>query len=1289
MFLRVCVLICAVMFGKIDAAVPYEPQTSGSVLEPWRWQVFTELRGQGALCMTEASDGAFWFGTQEGVQRYDGLTWTAYKFDDAPIHALCAGRNGVVYAGTELGIHQFTNGAWQRVFPVNTKMSFPVYDLMIASDGRLWAGTGLGALVWDHSIWKIYTTDVMAQTVVKMIPDIRVEIVPQSVAFDRTWSRSEGGIGALLVGGYPMPHRGDLPMVIGAVADNGPAQRAGLEAGDQILSVDGKAQVSINAVEGDAGIEVLLQVQSRSGGVRDVRVQRDFPTGFVQDFQVHDVLETQDGAFWFALNWGEVIKRDVTGAWFRYADDEGVDTGIRPRLTQDRAGNVWVVSDDGRRNVNRFENGKWIQTRLSDLGGVNWNPSVLASRDGTVWVGGRLGRLHAYRGGKWRVYNRSPDAPIPATRLVQILEASDGALWMIGKGQDALRLDYGTTRWTTYEDLHFQCEGQDGSLWFTDSQGGVVQRNGSLWVRYDQLDGLMSVPASLVVDAFGMVWAAGEEDSTAATAQFQNGVWQLERHNRLSWRVHPKAVFKAQDGSLWFGAESGWDSGEGHLGGFLQRVGTRWIHHNALRYVYGIGQSGDGTMWMGSHQLTRFISPDGWQQLSEPEHLNSYVHSIAGGAGASVWVGMRTYGVYQFDGQVWRQYDSRDGLADNTVNSLLVAQDNTVWAGTEQGVSRFDGRQWQTYALPRLLSIHFEQTIRQTQDGALWINLEGGRTIRYMPDKVPPETQIVLLPSEEVAQPGNVPIEWAGADPWHTTQSEDLTFSYRVDGAEWSPFSKERNQTFLTMKSGTHTLEVKARDRDFNEDPSPAQATFVVLPPIYLQGWFLGLMGILLTVIGIQTGRAKRRGRRLREANETLEKRVAERTVELAKTVDDLQEQIQERQLAEEQKVSLEAQLHQAQKMEALGRLAGGVAHDFNNILTVIIGNAELMRLKTYTPDELKEKVDQTFSAGERGVSLTRQLLAFSRQQVFDPKVLDLNRQIRNIDHMLQRLIGEPVALRTHLAEDLGRIEADPGQIDQVIINLVVNARDAMPEGGRLALETVNVQVDDALAQKFSDVALGDYVMLAVRDSGTGIDAETLRRIFEPFFTTKGVGKGTGLGLSTVHGIVTQSGGFIDVESTLNQGTTFFVYFPLVAGEVTVMAPDRSGADDLHGSETILVVEDERDVRELTCQLLEHHGYTALDASNSGEALLTCERYDGRIDLMLSDVVMPQMSGTELAQRVAPLRPNMRVLYMSGYLDDAISKHGLLMEPSSFLLKPFNRRVLLEKVREVLDGSSS
>ena len=419
----------------------------------------------------------------------------------------------------------------------------------------------------------------------------------------------------------------------------------------------------------------------------------------------------------------------------------------------------------------------------------------------------------------------------------------------------------------------------------------------------------------------------------------------------------------------------------------------------------------------------------------------------------------------------------------------------------------------------------------------------------------------------------------------------------------------------------------------------------------------------------------------LRHLQVDLEQRVAERTAELAQTVEQLQTEIHERQRAEEAKTELETQLYQSQKMEALGRLAGGVAHDFNNILTVIIGIAELLQLKLYSREDVRVRAERMISAGERGVSLTRQLLAFSRRQVFEPQVLDLNKQIHEVEHMLYRLIGEDVALRTKLAEDLGRIKADPGQIDQVVINLVVNARDAMPEGGQLMVETDTVRIDEQEAQKHPDALEGDYVVVSVQDTGTGMDAETLERIFEPFFTTKGLGKGTGLGLATVHGIVSQSGGYIDVESTLGKGTRFCVYLPMVEGEVTVGTQTRVVPEDLDGTETILVVEDEEDLRVLLGQLLEHHGYRVLEASNSGEALLRCERYEGNIDMMLADVVMPQMNGSELAQRLKPLRPDMQVLFMSGYLDETVA----LREMDSFLLKPFNRQTLLEKIREALD----
>jgi two-component system cell cycle sensor histidine kinase/response regulator CckA len=381
----------------------------------------------------------------------------------------------------------------------------------------------------------------------------------------------------------------------------------------------------------------------------------------------------------------------------------------------------------------------------------------------------------------------------------------------------------------------------------------------------------------------------------------------------------------------------------------------------------------------------------------------------------------------------------------------------------------------------------------------------------------------------------------------------------------------------------------------------------------------------------------------------------------------------------------LEAQLRQAQKMEAVGQLAGGVAHDFNNLLTAITGYSDLTLRKLKAEDPLRHNIEEIKKAGERAAALTRQLLAFSRKQVLQPKVLDLNAVVSEMEKMLHRLIGEDIDLKASLRPDLGRIKADPGQVEQVLMNLVVNARDAMPRGGRLTIETENVYLDEEYARQHVAIKTGPYVMLAVSDTGTGIDEETRARIFEPFFTTKEAGKGTGLGLSTVYGIVKQSGGTIWVYSEVGRGTTFKVYLPRVDDGPQEYARGSESEEGLHGTETILLAEDEELVRKLAREVLEMFGYKVLEASNGGAALLICERHEGEIHLLLTDVVMPEMSGRELADRLAKLRPEMHVLYMSGYTDNAVVHQGVLDAGTDFIQKPFAPEALASKIRKVLD----
>ncbi|HSE06782.1 MAG TPA: response regulator, partial [Methylomirabilota bacterium] len=380
----------------------------------------------------------------------------------------------------------------------------------------------------------------------------------------------------------------------------------------------------------------------------------------------------------------------------------------------------------------------------------------------------------------------------------------------------------------------------------------------------------------------------------------------------------------------------------------------------------------------------------------------------------------------------------------------------------------------------------------------------------------------------------------------------------------------------------------------------------------------------------------------------------------------------------------LEMQLRHTQKMEAMGRLAGGVAHDFNNLLTVITGRSVLLLSRLTADDPLRRSVEQIQKTADRAAALTRQLLAFSRKQVLQRKNLDLNTTVEEISAMLRRLIGEDIDLLLTLGPDAGRVNADPGQLEQVLMNLAVNARDAMPSGGTLGVETARVQLPPPLDRPDA-LPAGPYAVLRVMDTGVGMDTATLARIFEPFFTTKEPGKGTGLGLSMVHGVVRQHGGEIRVRSVVGAGTTFEIYLPQIEASPEASGTGEATVRPATGSETVLLAEDEEEVRALAREVLERQGYTVLEAADGAQALQVFEKESARIDLILTDVVMPRMSGRELVDRVRARKPSMPVLYMSGYTEDAILRHGVRDASMLLLGKPFTPSDLVRKIREVLD----
>jgi two-component system, cell cycle sensor histidine kinase and response regulator CckA len=398
---------------------------------------------------------------------------------------------------------------------------------------------------------------------------------------------------------------------------------------------------------------------------------------------------------------------------------------------------------------------------------------------------------------------------------------------------------------------------------------------------------------------------------------------------------------------------------------------------------------------------------------------------------------------------------------------------------------------------------------------------------------------------------------------------------------------------------------------------------------------------------------------------------------------------VSERERTQAELRKIEEQLRHSQKMEAIGSLAGGVAHDFNNLLSIILGYLSIALEELGPAEHLRPELEEIEGAAKRAAELTRQLLAFSRRQVLEPRSLDLNELIQGLQKLLRRLVGESIEITTQLTSPLGSVMMDPGQFEQAIVNIAANARDAMPTGGQILIETANVELDAAYAAMHEGVAPGPFVLVAVSDTGAGMTAATRARIFEPFFTTKELGKGTGLGLATVFGIVKQHGGHVWVYSEVGHGTTFKLYFPRTdrPPESARFVESAIGARP-GGFETILLVEDDDGVRGLVKTILRREGYNVLEASSPGEALITCEQFQAKIHLLLTDVIMPKMSGRVLAERLAVLKPGMRVLYMSGYTDDAIVHHGVLDAGVAFLQKPITPNALSRKVRQVLDGAA-
>lgn len=616
------------------------------------------------------------------------------------------------------------------------------------------------------------------------------------------------------------------------------------------------------------------------------------------------------------------------------------------------------------------------------------------------------------------------------------------------------------------------------------------------------------------------------------------------------------------------------------------------------------------------------------------------IRSLALEKDGSIWVASEN-GVYRFIKNAWLHYTAEDGLPSNYVNRVYVAKDGKVWACTAKGIAFFD----------RIHDLYVpDTTINQNESAA------------------------VAIQNETAA------IHFSGVDQWKNTPAERLLFSYRIDQAAWSPFTNQSYTAFNNLSVGTHRFEVRSMDLSRNIDPSPAEFQLEVKPvPLQQQAWFpITVTIVFFALIFSFITTIDAWWRVVKQANE-LEDQVALRTDDLKKAYKQLQED-------SELRKKLEEQLRQSSKLEAIGTLAGGIAHDFNNVLTGIMGFASLIKESLDDKESVKEMSDNILESSKKVSNITKQLLAFSRKQVLMPTEVNINNVLQQIFPLLRNVIQEHIEIQYHCDPDLSKIHIDSSQLEQVILNLAVNARDAMPKGGHLILETKNVGLDESYAREHPEISPGEYAMLSVTDNGEGIPQNILEHIFDPFFTTKEVGAGTGMGLATVHGIVKQSKGSIYVYSELKRGTTFKLYFPKIQNESGIQEDIEEVQPESVVPENckILLVEDDDNIRSYISFVLQNWGLPVQVAENGERALELMALSPNEIDLLITDLIMPKMGGVELYQRLHEVYPNLKVLFISGYSSNSLELNGHLISDAELLQKPFMPSDLKSAILSVL-----
>ena len=1196
----------------------------------------------GIRCIVETPDRKVFAGTSEGVVQYNGYEWRPLDQTNGPseypVEELMVAGDGSVYASNKAGIFRYDSCSWTQEFAAPENFPFTFLRLVQLRDGSIVGCSDRGFVRLSGQNVQIYTSPKRAANMAGSLPGVKWVALPEEALNEEADFRSTSDV----------------------------------------------------MEDADGNFWMALTTNMESGKL--LRLPREnFFSGTMRDLTV-----IQSG--------GEI------------------NLGADQRLLQAKDGRIWVINTSSDRGILIYDGSEWKTIFINSLfGGDEYMTGIVQSDNGTIWLS-TIAKIFSYLpDGEWKVY-KSPEYPIPANRVI-LEESQSDQLWLAGYKSKLLLLDFSLSRWLTYEGLSFQVADGAQEEWFLEADNRVVHRAGDTWTAYGTGDGLMDAPVRLFRTRAGQLWAAGSHRGEAATALLRAGSWEMHLHPTLSWGIDYRAVYEARDGALWFGGSVDARLQDGFTSGLVElRDPTAqrldWTYHvygeNGLNQanVYGIAETPDGTICIGGSKL--MLLRDGQWQSVENEQLQQYVNCLHR-TDDLLYVGSRYYGVFVYDGEEWHNYTMADGLSGNTILSIDALSDSLVIVATENGTCAFDGESWTQGIFPDQLDLDFEGgTIGHTAD-YIWIDhvprswkrraLTGSTfgqewenyfSTRYRPAVTPPQTSIAFY-TERVPSDGNGIISWTGKDFFGTTDIEDLVYSYRLDGGAWEPYSPEKEFSFTSMPDGPHRLEVRARDIDFNVDPTPAVVSFEVMPPIWKQGWFIGLILLFLSIFGFYEYRVLSKKKKLEVVNASLH----DRNDEIRLQRDKLE--------------SMLVQLENLSKAK-LGFFTN-ISHELRTPLTLILGPITQLVEDQDTLSENRRRQLQTIVQrnAQRLLKLIDQLLEIRR---IEHTSLEINLS----DVRLPQYIGAIVELFEDLALDRDiylsmtdrtddRFAAvDLDKVEKIMANLLSNAFRHTPKGGSIAVSVSAESAEEAELNAFYD----QYFRIEVSDTGTGISPEKIALIFDKYYTS-GTGTtrsgGTGIGLSYIKDLVYLMQGEIRVESVDGSGSTFTVYLPLVPAHTSglpateqVLPPLTSSVQEATllqdgfavptapeqeervavDQESVLIVEDNPDMLEFLAQLLREK-YRVTTAPNGNRGLELAHQHS--VDLIISDVMMAEMDGMELCRRVKEnlATSHIPVILLTAKVLDENKVTGFRVGADDYITKPFNPDVLLVRVATMLE----